>query len=129
VLNSLARGFVGPATLVGHRGCCVCDGRAVYVGHRGCEALIQGDPPLVFLAGVLPVCVWCWSLVYAAPDSFVFALNLKSGAMVTGVTSHRRRVVASAMEVLGAGGTLQGATVVEVVDAGPHLGDSVGSSL
>jgi hypothetical protein len=37
-----------------------------------------------FLAGVLPVCVWRWSLVYDAPAYPVFVLTLKSGVVVTG---------------------------------------------
>jgi hypothetical protein len=83
--NSLARGFVGPAALAGRWGCCVRDGGAILVGHQQCRALIQEGPPLVFLAGVLSVCVLGRSSVYAAPASPVFALNLKSGAVVTGV--------------------------------------------
>jgi hypothetical protein len=89
--NSLARGFVGPAALVGRHGCCVRDGGAVLIGHRGCRALIQEGPPLVFLAGVLLVCVRCWSSVYAFPASPIFAMNLKSGVVVTGVAPRRSR--------------------------------------
>jgi hypothetical protein len=57
--NSLNLGFVGSVTLTGHRGCLLRDGGGVLVRHRGCRALIQGGPPLLFLVGVLLVCVWC----------------------------------------------------------------------
>jgi hypothetical protein len=49
-------------------------------GEGGHGAIIQEGPPLVFLAGVLPVCVWCWSLVYVTPASPVSVLTLKNGA-------------------------------------------------
>jgi hypothetical protein len=39
--------------------------------------LVKEGPPLVFLTSVLLVCVWCWSLDYAAPSSHVFALSFK----------------------------------------------------
>jgi hypothetical protein len=57
--NSLTQGFVGPTSLVGHRGCCVCDDGTILIGHRGCGALIQGGTSLVSLASVHLVCVWC----------------------------------------------------------------------
>jgi hypothetical protein len=50
--NSLNRGFVGFAALSGHRGYCLHDGGGVLIGHQGCGALIQEDPPLVFLVDV-----------------------------------------------------------------------------
>jgi hypothetical protein len=56
------------------------------LGTRWHGALIQEGPPLVFLAGVLPECVWHRSLVYVAPASPVSVLTLKNGAAVTGVT-------------------------------------------
>jgi hypothetical protein len=55
--SSLTRGFVGPTILTGHQSCCSHDGGAILIGHRGHGALIQEVPPLVFLVGVLPVCV------------------------------------------------------------------------
>jgi hypothetical protein len=67
--NSLAWGFAGLVTLAGLRGYCIHDGGAILNGHWGCRTLIQEGPPLVFLADVLLVCLWCWSLVYAAPAS------------------------------------------------------------
>jgi hypothetical protein len=63
--NSPAQGFICPATLAGYRGFCIHDGGAILVRHQGCRAIIQGGPPVVFLAGVLSVCVGCWSSVYA----------------------------------------------------------------
>jgi hypothetical protein len=87
--RDLTQGFVDPATLADHQGCCVRDGEAVLVGHRGCGALVQEGPSLVFLVGVFSVCVWCWSSVYAASASPIFALNLKSGVVVIGVTPRR----------------------------------------
>jgi hypothetical protein len=57
--NSVTRGFIGPTTLTDRRGYYVRDGGAILVGHRGCRALVQEGPPLVFLATVLPVCIWC----------------------------------------------------------------------
>jgi hypothetical protein len=55
--NSLNRGFVGSTALTGHWGYCLHDGRAVLVEHWGCGALIEEGRPLVFLVGVLLVCV------------------------------------------------------------------------
>jgi hypothetical protein len=73
--NSLARGFVGPTALAGRRGYCIHDGEAIHIRHQGCGALVQEGSPLVFLTGVLPICVWHWSMVYAALASPTFALN------------------------------------------------------
>jgi hypothetical protein len=89
--NTFAWGFVGSIALAGCWGYCISDGGTILVGHWRCRALVQGGLPLVFLAGVLLVCVWCWSSVYAAAASPIFALNLKSGAVVTGVMPRRSR--------------------------------------
>jgi hypothetical protein len=67
----------------------------VLIGHRGSRALIQEGMPLVFLAGVLRVCVWHWSLVYAAPASPISVVTLKNGIVVTGVAPHRSRSLVS----------------------------------
>jgi hypothetical protein len=64
---------------------------AILIGHLGHRALVQVGPPLVFLAGVLSVCIWHWSLVYAAPTSAIFVLKLKSGDVVTRVAPRRSR--------------------------------------
>jgi hypothetical protein len=57
--NSLNWGFVGSAALTVRWGCCLRGGGAVHVVRRGCRALVHMGPPMVFLAGVLPVCLWC----------------------------------------------------------------------
>jgi hypothetical protein len=31
--NSLVQGFVGPATLANHQGCCICDGEVILIGY------------------------------------------------------------------------------------------------
>jgi hypothetical protein len=49
--------------------------------------------------------------------------------MATGVTPHRRPVVASATEVSDAGGALQGTTGIEVAGADPRLANSDGNML
>jgi hypothetical protein len=87
--NSLTWGFIGVIVLAGCRNYCVHDGGAILIGHWGCGAVVQEGPPLVFLAGVLPICVWSWLLlVYAAPASPISALTVKSSAEVTGFTPH-----------------------------------------
>jgi hypothetical protein len=52
-------------------------------------ALVQEGMCLVFLAGVLQVCTWRCSLVYAAPASHVLVLTLNDDVVVTGVTPHQ----------------------------------------
>jgi hypothetical protein len=79
----LTRGFVGPTIFTNHWGYSGHYGRIVLIGHRGHRALIQEDPPLVFLAGVLPV--WHCSLVYAAPTSPIYILTLNGGVGMTRV--------------------------------------------
>jgi hypothetical protein len=85
--NSPNRGFVGSIAITVCRGYCLHVDRVVLIGRQGCRALIHEGPPLVFLACVLPVCVWCCLSIYAAPASLVLALDLKNGATMTGVTT------------------------------------------
>jgi hypothetical protein len=90
---------------------------------------------MVFLASVLPVCVWFWSSVYAAPASPICALSFKKWCRGDSCCAslvpiaRRRLVVALTTEVPGVSGTPHGAAGIEVVDAGPYLGDSAGSLL
>jgi hypothetical protein len=133
--KSLAQGFACLTGLTGCWGYCIRDGGAILIGHRGCGALIQEGSPLVFVASVLLGCAWCWSSVYAALASPIFALSFKKWCR--GDRSHasldpvarQRPVVASTMEVLGAGVAPYGAAGIEVVDASPRLTDSAGSLL
>jgi hypothetical protein len=90
-----AGGFVGLAVLTSHQSCHDHVGRAVLFGYLKRKDLVQEGPPLVFLAGVLSVCVWHWSSVYAAPASPVSILTLKGGAMVIGVTPRWSRLIVS----------------------------------
>jgi hypothetical protein len=55
--NLLALGFVGPAVLVGY--CCCHDrnGGTVLVGLWKCGVPIQEGPAMVFLVGVILICV------------------------------------------------------------------------
>jgi hypothetical protein len=118
--NSHAQGFVGPAALADHRGYCIHDRGAILIGHRGCRALVQEGLPLVFLTNTLLVCRWCWSSVYAAPSSPIFALNFKSGAVVTGVVPRRSRsLTGGGIDNGGASGAPYGDAGVEVADADP----------
>jgi hypothetical protein len=64
-------GFVGSATLIFHRGYCLSDGRAILVGHRGAEPSSKRAHPWSFL--------------------LVSSLDLKNGAMMTGVMPHLSR--------------------------------------
>jgi hypothetical protein len=83
-----AQGCVGPAVLTSRQIYYGHDGGSSSSGTRGHRALIQEGPPLVFLAGVLPVCVRLWLLDYAAPTSPNSVLTLKSSVVVTGVMPH-----------------------------------------
>jgi hypothetical protein len=125
--NSLARGFVGPAALIGHRG---CPHRApgVQSPHpRGSTLGIScWCPPSMCKVLVIGLRLFCFS--YFCHEFKKWCRGDRSCASSVPVT-HQRLVVASAAEVPGAGGTPQGATGVEVADADPRLGDSAGSLL
>jgi hypothetical protein len=129
--NSLTQGFVGPATLAIGVVASVMQGHP----HRGPRAwslhprrpylgLSYRCPPDMHMVLIVSLC--CSRLSCFCPEFKNLCRGDSSRDSMVPVT-RRQPVVALPTEVVGAGGAPQGADGIEMADASPRLGNSIGS--